>query len=70
MLNLRRKVGQGIWIADNIFVMVAAVDGDDVLIAVEAPRYIPIVRDDVNGRDVHQAFRGEKLFCTRKKPID
>ncbi|MBC5799677.1 MAG: carbon storage regulator [Candidatus Eremiobacteraeota bacterium] len=44
MLILRRKVGQGVTIGDDIRVVVVAVDGDGVRLGIEAPRDVPVRR--------------------------
>jgi len=46
MLVLTRKYGQSILIGDNIVVTVLYRRGDKVRLGIEAPREIPVVRDD------------------------
>lgn len=46
MLVLSRKVGQAFKVGDEVTVRVIEVRGDKIRIGIEAPRSIPIVRDD------------------------
>lgn len=47
MLVLQRKTGESILIGDNIEVTVLAVEGSRVRLAVEAPRNISILRNEL-----------------------
>jgi carbon storage regulator len=47
MLVLSRKISESIIIGDNIIVRVADIRGDNVRIAIEAPREIKIYRGEV-----------------------
>ena len=47
MLILMRKQGQRIMIGDNITLVVTEVRGDKVKIGIEAPRDIPVYREEV-----------------------
>ena len=55
MLVLSRKVGEKILIGDQIAVTVVRVAQGTVRIGVEAPKHLPIVREEL------QAEAGEKL---------
>jgi len=48
MLVLSRKVGERIHVADNITVEVRRVYGNRVILAVDAPKEIPIFRGELN----------------------
>ncbi len=50
MLVLSRKVGERIWIGDNISVTVVRVTGGGVRIGVEAPPELPVVREELKNR--------------------
>ena len=47
MLVLTRKIGQVINIGDDIKIMVIDVRGDQVRLGIEAPRSIPIFREEL-----------------------
>lgn len=47
MLVLSRKVGESIRINDNIKMTVTRIEKGDVRISIEAPREIPVHRDEV-----------------------
>ena len=47
MLVLTRKIGEKIFIGDNIHLTVVDVKGDNVRIAVEAPREVKVYRGEI-----------------------
>lgn len=47
MLALTRKIGERIVIGDNIVVTVVDIKGDNIRIAIEAPREIKIYRGEI-----------------------
>jgi carbon storage regulator len=47
MLVLSRKVGERIWIGDEIAVTVVRVSGGSVRIGIEAPHHLPVVREEL-----------------------
>ena len=49
MLVIARKIGQTIRIGDDIEVTVSAIRGDQVRLAIQAPREIPILRTEIIG---------------------
>jgi carbon storage regulator CsrA len=49
MLVIARKIGQTIRIGDNIEITVSAIRGDQVRLAIQAPREIPILRTEIIG---------------------
>jgi carbon storage regulator len=51
MLVLTRRVGESFKIADNIFVKVLKVDGNAVQIGIIAPKDIPILREELIGKE-------------------
>lgn len=57
MLVLSRKTGESIRIGDEIIVRVTGVRGDLVRIGIEAPRDVPVHRDEVFQQLARQATR-------------
>lgn len=47
MLVLSRKIGESIWIGDDIVLRIADVKGDMVRIAIDAPKEIKIYRGEI-----------------------
>jgi carbon storage regulator len=47
MLVLSRKVGERIWIGDNISVTVVRITGGGVRLGIEAPSVMPVVREEL-----------------------
>lgn len=47
MLELDRKLHERIIIGDNVVVEVVRLDGDRVKLGIEAPRHIPVHREEV-----------------------
>ncbi len=58
-LVLTRKIGEAICIGESVRVIVVAIQGDKVRLAVEAPRDLP-----VNRAEVHEKILMEKLNDT------
>ncbi len=48
MLVLSRKAGESIRIADDVTVVVLSVDGQRVRLGVQAPRFVSVVRSEVD----------------------
>lgn len=47
MLILSRNVGEAIYIGDNIQVRILRISGRQVSIGIDAPRDIPVYRDEI-----------------------
>ena len=47
MLVLSRKVGERIWIGEDIAVTVVRITGGGVRIGIDAPSTLPVVRDEL-----------------------
>jgi len=47
MLVLARKAGQRIVIGDNVVVSIVEIRGSTVRLGIEAPRYLPVFRDEL-----------------------
>lgn len=55
MLILRRKAGESLHIGDNIRITVVGVDEGGARLAIEAPREIPVLREELlNAMDVNR----------------
>jgi carbon storage regulator len=63
MLALTRKIGEQIIINDNIIVTVVDIKGDNIRLAIEAPREIKIYRGEI-----YQAIAAENKEATA--PVD
>lgn len=50
MLVLSRKVGERIWIGDNISVTVVRITGGGVRIGIDAPSELPVVREELKSK--------------------
>jgi carbon storage regulator len=50
MLVLSRKVGERVWIGENIAVTIVKVSGNGVRIGIEAPAELPVVREELKLR--------------------
>ena len=51
MLILTRRVGESLRIADDIVVTILEVKGNQVKIGTDAPKDVPVVREEILGRD-------------------
>lgn len=50
MLVLSRKVGERIWIGEDISVTVVRITGGGVRLGIEAPHELPVVREELKKR--------------------
>ena len=50
MLVLTRQVGQSLIINDNITVRIISINGNNVEVGIEAPKEIPIHREDMTNK--------------------
>ncbi|MEE2826727.1 MAG: carbon storage regulator CsrA [Planctomycetota bacterium] len=50
MLVLSRKIGERIWIGDNIAVTVVRITGGGVRLGIEAPAELPVVREELKNK--------------------
>jgi len=57
MLVLSRKKNESIRIRDDVTVTVVSIHGDKVRLGIEAPREVPILRDDARRREPHDSGR-------------
>ena len=76
MLVLTRKSNQSIMIGDHIEVTVLSITGEKVRIGIQAPRYIPVFREEVyleiqqerGARGGRGASRGRRGAGSRLRP--
>ena len=54
MLILTRRVGENVMIGDNVQVAVLSVKGNQVRVGIEAPKTIPVIREELLTRDQNQ----------------
>ena len=47
MLVLSRKVGERIWIGEEIAITVVRISGGSVRIGIEAPNHLPVLREEL-----------------------
>ncbi|PYF07616.1 carbon storage regulator CsrA [Ureibacillus chungkukjangi] len=47
MLVLSRKVGETIWIGENVEIVISEVQGEQVKIGIRAPRSINVIRGEL-----------------------
>lgn len=52
MLVLSRRVGEGVCIGDEIKVTIVRIEGNQIRLMIDAPRSIPILREELLKRPV------------------
>lgn len=57
MLVLTRRPSESFTIGDNIRIVITEVEGKKVRVGIEAPRDLPIVRDDIKAADDSKEHR-------------
>ena len=60
MLCLGRKVGQSIYISDNIFIRVLELNGNQVKLGIEAPRELSVHRLEIYEKILKEGDKNEK----------
>ena len=66
MLVLSRKVGERIWIGDNISVTVVRITGGGVRIGIEAPPELAVVREELRKKIEEEAASADEPPSTIK----
>lgn len=66
MLVLSRKLGEKIYINDNICITVVDIDRGKIRLGIEAPRDVPIFRQELLGNQPAQKSLAEKTVVVQK----
>ena len=56
MLVISRRQGEVLWIGDQIKIVVCTMRGKRVSLGIEAPRDIPVIRDELRKADLKKAM--------------
>ncbi|KGR80613.1 carbon storage regulator CsrA [Ureibacillus manganicus] len=71
MLVLSRKVGETIWIGEDVEIFISEVKGEQVKIGIRAPRNIEVVRgelrQDVSASNIEAIVKNIELLKNTKK---
>ena len=71
MLVLSRKVGETIWIGEDVEIFVSEVKGEQVKIGIRAPRNIEVVRgelrQDISVSNIESVVKNLDLLKNTKK---
>lgn len=59
MLVFKRSIGQSFYIGDNILVTVVGIRSYQVRVAIDAPKAIPVHREEIYRRIKHEGERGD-----------
>ncbi len=65
MLVLTRKRGERIMIGDDVVITILEVTGDQVRVGVEAPRSVPVMREELQS-EIEAANRGARINAKPK----
>jgi carbon storage regulator len=70
MLVLSRKVGETIWIGEDVEIIITEVKGDQVKIGIQAPRSIDVIRgelrQDVSDSNTESVIKNLDIFKSKK----
>jgi carbon storage regulator len=71
MLVLDRKLHEGFWIDDRIFVKVLAIGRHRVKLGIEAPADLPVVREELRetNESMNGALKERSLRSTRERSL-
>ena len=60
MLVIDRKIEEGFWIGDEIFIKIISISRHRIKIGIEAPSDVPITREELRERDASKPGEREK----------
>jgi carbon storage regulator len=60
MLVLSRKVGERIWIGEEISITIVRMSGGAVRLGIEAPGHLPVIREELKARIEHEQAEHEQ----------
>lgn len=66
MLAIKRRPGQSFTIGNHIEIKIVSVRGDNVKILIDAPKYLPVLRDDAINREPKSLSRVGQ--CLKRQP--
>lgn len=70
MLVLSRKVGETIWIGEDVEIIITEVKGDQVKIGIQAPRSIDVIRgelrQDISDSNTEAVIKNLDIFKSNK----
>ncbi|PZX08264.1 carbon storage regulator CsrA [Psychrobacillus insolitus] len=70
MLVLSRKVGETIWIGEDVEIIITEVKGDQVKIGIQAPRSIDVIRgelrQDISDSNAESVIKNLDIFKLNK----
>lgn len=71
MLVLSRKVGETIWIGEDVEIVISEVKGEQVKVGIRAPRNVSIIRgelrQDILTTNTESVIKNLDLFKNKKK---